>query len=237
MTNLVSFNNAEVTFSTMLNKIENKNFYGRVFTIKVPIDSPQIKELQAQFKTLNENAKKSFSEQVGKKVKDASKEKDAGRDLFEESQYYEGFAELKFQITNIREKEVKQEDGTTKKSRYETLNPIYPSLDICYKIDNNGKKEYKSENGKNWYPLNTNIVNVKCSLVASYLQKDNRVKIQLKANEVELVKSDVGSQDKGPRTGFLTLDNNEEFAKQVESAIPVEDNEMFNVDELASLDV
>ena len=33
--------------------------------------------------------------------------------------------ELTFQVTNVREKEDKQEDGTVKKVRYEVLNKIY----------------------------------------------------------------------------------------------------------------
>ena len=69
------------------------------------------------------------------------------------------------------------------------------------------------------------------------MQKDNRVKIQLKADDVQLVKSEVGSDNKGPKTGFLTLDNDEEFTEKVEKAKPVQEDEMFNANDLATLDV
>jgi hypothetical protein len=243
MSKLTRFENVEVSFSTMLNKLESKNFYGRMFTIKVPKDSPELASLQEQFKTLEKNAQTKFSEDLGKKVKPASRERGTGKDLFEESQWKEGFMELTFQVTNVREKEDKQEDGTVKKVRYEVLNKVYSSPDFCYKINNNGEKEYKTEQGKNWYPLNTNIININVSLMASYIEKESRVKIQLKANDVEIIDSKVGSKSSGPKTKFLTLDEDEEVTQTVTQTSTPKitpkkiEGELLSANELASLDI
>jgi hypothetical protein len=243
MSKLTRFENVEVSFSTMLNKLESKNFYGRMFTIKVPKDSPELASLQEQFKTLEKNAQTKFSEDLGKKVKPASRERGTGKDLFEESQWKEGFMELTFQVTNVREKEDKQEDGTVKKVRYEVLNKVYSSPDFCYKVNNNGEKEYKTEQGKNWYPLNTNIININVSLMASYIEKESRVKIQLKANDVEIIDSKVGSKTSGSKTKFLTLDEDEEVTQTVTQTSTPKitpkkiEGELLSANELASLDI
>ena len=239
MSKLTRFENAEVSFSTMLNKIESKNFYGRMFTVKIPIDSPELATLQEKFKTLEKNAQAKWGEELGKKIKPASRERGAGKDLFEESQWKPGFMELNFQVTNVREKEVKQEDGTVKKVKYEAFNKIYSSPDFCYKINNNGVKEYKTEQGKNWYPLNTNLININVSLVASYFEKENRVKIQFKANDVEIISSNVGSKESGSKSKFLTLDDDEDV---VETATPKatpkkQEDELLSASDLADLDI
>lgn len=238
MSNSVEFKNVTVSFSTMLNKLDNKLF-GRMFSVKIPMDSPELKELQKQFKELNAIAKEKYSEEHGVKVKDASKEKGAGRDLFEESAYAEGFAELKFNIVNVREKEVKDEDGKTSKSRYEAFNPIYKNLDFIYKINNNGEKEFSTEKGNHWVPLNTNVIDLKCSLVASYDEKDKRPRIQLKADEVKILESTIGSKSTGTKKVYLTLGGAED---EVETKVETKkaskkDEDLISGDELGALDI
>ena len=231
MSNSVEFKNVTVSFSTMLNKLDNKLF-GRMFSVKIPMDSPELKELQKQFKELNAIAKEKYSEEHGVKVKDASKEKGAGRDLFEESAYAEGFAELKFNIVNVREKEVKDEDGKTSKSRYEAFNPIYKNLDFIY-------KEFSTEKGNHWVPLNTNVIDLKCSLVASYDEKDKRPRIQLKADEVKILESTIGSKSTGTKKVYLTLGGAED---EVETKVETKkaskkDEDLISGDELGALDI
>ena len=88
MTSKVKFKNVEVSFSTMLNKPDSKMAqYGRGFKVKVPMDSPELKELIKIYKDLNDKAKTTFGEQVGKKVKNAK----SVDDVFAESVYNEGF--------------------------------------------------------------------------------------------------------------------------------------------------
>ena len=238
MANSVEFKNVTVSFSTMLNKLDNKLF-GRMFSVKIPMDSPELKKLQEQFTELNTIAKKAYSEEHGVKVKDASREKGAGRDLFEESAYAEGFAELKFNIVNVRDKEVTDENGKTTKSRYEVLNKIYKSLDFIYKINNNGEKEFSTEKGNHWVPLNTNVIDLKCSLVASYDEKDKRPRIQLKADEVKILESTIGSKTTSNKVTYLTLDGvDEEAETKVENKKPSKkDEELISSEELGAWDI
>ena len=233
MAKSIELKNVKVSFSTMLNKLDSK-LYGRMFKVLVPLDSPQLKETIAQYKALNEQAKQVYSEQLGKKLKNAK----SVDEVFAESIYKEGFVELNFNIYYVRKKEVEQEDGTKVEKLVEALNPIYSSSAFCYRLDNNGKKEYELENGKQWVPLSDNTINIKYSLVAGYSKKDNRPTIQLKADEVQIVDSNVGNKSTGPKIGLLTLtDENEQVEEQVSNVKPVEEDEMFTASELAGLDV
>ena len=183
--------------------------------------------------------KEKYSEEKGVKFKDASREKGAGRDLFEESSYAEGFAELKFNIVNVRDKETTDENGKTVKTRYEVLNPIYKSLDFIYKVNNNGEKEFSTEKGNHWVPLNTNIIDLKCSLVASCDEKDKRPRIQIKADEVKILESTIGSKSSSSNKMYLTLDTKEEENEvKVENKKPSKkDEELVSSEELGALDI
>lgn len=234
----VEFKNVKVVFSNMRNKL-NKDLFSREFSIEVDVNSPEFKQLQENFKEINEKAKTYYGKQLGKKVKPASTEKGAGSYLFgERDEEYGDKARLKFVVYNTREKEVTLDDGSTKKELYEVLSPIYNgNAEFCYKLDNNGKKQYKTENGTPWTPLSQNVIDVKCSLVASYNKSDNRVSIRLKADEVKIVESNVSGKKGG--LGFVTLDDNtQNFVKEVEYTKPIEEeSDTFTEDDLASLDV
>lgn len=230
----VKIKNATVTFSNMLNKL-NKDLLSREFCIELKSDSPEIKQLQTEFKELETKAKDAFSAQVGKKVKNASTEKGLGNTLFCENEYKPGYTRLKFTIYNINEMEVKQEDGTTKKQRVEKLSPIYKNLDFCYIINNNGKKEFTiQDTDKHWLPLSNNIIDVTCSLVASYNKSDNRVTIRLKADDVNIVQKEERTKN---NNFYITLPSEDEVISNKVEQVAVEENELFTVSELEELDV
>lgn len=231
----VTIKNAKVTFSNMRNKM-NPQLLSREFCIELPSDSPEITQLREEFKKVEEKAKAYYTEKNGKKCKPASTEKGLGDYLFSENDYHPGFTRLKFTIYNIREKEVKLEDGSTKKTRVEVLSSLYKNLDFCYKINNNGAKEYTLE-GKDihWMPLSENIIDVKASLVASYNKTDNRLTIRLRADEVNILKTGEFNGKSGGGD-FITLDEDVEIQNKVEKA-DVSNSDTFTADELASLDV
>lgn len=223
--------NVTVSFSTMLNKPE-KAKYGRGFKILVPIDSPVLKEVKEKYEELNEMAKVKFGESLGKKLKNAKTE------IFDESVYHEGFVELPFNIFAMNEIEVETEDGKKTKQYKERLNIIYEkSPMVCYFLDNNGGKMTETENGKKIYPLSQNIINIEFSLVAGYNKKENRPSIYFKAEDVEIVKSEWGNKDKGPKIGLLTLDSeDEQISKKVENT-KVSEDEFFSADDISELDI
>lgn len=232
----VTIKNAKVTYSNMRNRI-TPELLSREFCIELPCKSEEITKLREQFKELETKAKSAFSEQEGKKVKGASTERGLGSYLFDdENEYRPGFVRLKFTIFNFNEKEVKNDDGSTKKVRVERLNPIYKNLDFCYKIDNNGKKEYTIPNKDiHWLPLSENIIDIKCSLVASYNKSDNRVTIKLKADDVNIIQASEFRKSGG---GYLTLeDEDEEIQSEVEKSEVVQEDEMFDVSDLEALNV
>lgn len=232
----VTIKNAKVTYSNMRNRI-TPELLSREFCIELPCKSEEITKLREQFKELETKAKSAFSEQEGKKVKGASTERGLGSYLFDdENEYRPGFVRLKFTVFNFNEKEVKNDDGSTKKVRVERLNPIYKNLDFCYKIDNNGKKEYTIPNKDiHWLPLSENIIDIKCSLVASYNKSDNRVTIKLKADDVNIVQASEFRKSGG---GYLTLeDEDEEIQSEVEKSEVVQEDEMFDVSDLEALNV
>lgn len=234
----VTIKNAKVTFSNMRNK-PNPKLLSREFCIELPSDSPEITALREQFKELENKAKLAYSEKEGKKVKGASTEKGLGEYLFSENEYNPGFTRLKFTIYNMRDVEDKKEDGSVIKRRVEKLAPMYKNLDFMYKINNNGQKEYMiPDKDIHWMPLSENIIDINCSLVASYNKTDNRVTIRLKADDVKIVQtSDFGGKS-GGSFGFLTLDDeNEEIQTKVEKKEPVKEEEMFTAEELAGLEV
>lgn len=220
-----------VSFSTMLNKPE-KAKYGRGFKILVPIDSPVLENVKKNYNELNELAKVKFGESLGKKLKNAKS------DIFEESVYHEGFVEIPFNIFSMNEVEVETEDGKKIKQYKERINMIYEkSPMVCYFLDNNGGKMTETENGKKIYPLSQNIINIQFSLVAGYNKKENRPSIYFKAEDVEIVKSEWGNKNNGPKIGLLTLGGEEEeIATKVEST-KVEEDEMFTADDISELDI
>lgn len=233
MTQKFKLENVEVSYSTMLNKPE-KATYGRNFRVKVPIDSPVLEEMKKAYKELNEQAKTKFAEQVGKKLKNAT----SVDDVFAESIYAEGFVELNFNIFFRKDKEVIQEDGTTVKECVYLLNPIYSTPEIAYMIGNNGEKMYRTPNDKPIYPLSTNVVDMMVSLVAKYNTKENKPAIAFKAEDVKIVKSDFGKGSSGPKTGYITLDSDDEVVeKTVEKASTKKDDELFSTEDLATLDI
>lgn len=233
----VTIKNAKVVFSNMKNK-PNPKLLSREFSIELPSDSPEIETLRTQFKELENKAKLAYSEKEGKKVKGASTEKGLGDYLFNDNEYNPGFTRLKFTIFNMKDVEDKKEDGSIVKRRVEKLSPIYKNLDFMYKINNNGQKEYMiPDKDVHWMPLSENIINIECSLVASYNKADNRVTIRLKADDVNILQtSDFGKSSGG--FGFLTLDDsNEHIENKVEKKSSVEESDTFTAEELASLDV
>lgn len=233
MTSKVEFKNVEVSFSTMLNKPDSKMAqYGRGFKVKVPMDSPELKELIKIYKDLNDKAKTAFGEQVGKKVKNAK----SVDDVFAESVYNEGFVELPFNVIYKKEYETKLEDGSVQKETKEVLNPIYKTDEFTYMVNNNGERIYKTESGKKFAPLSKNIIDITVSLTAKYNSKSNQPSIQLKAEEVKIVKSDFGGKSSGPKTGFITLDDDEEIEEKVVSKSSNKE-ELFSEKDLASLDI
>lgn len=226
------FENVLVSFSTMLNKPE-KAQYGRNFKIRIPIDSPELEKMKNHYKEVNDKAKVHFGEMVGKKLKNADMQ------VFDESPYAEGFVELGFNVAFMRDKEVKQDDGTVVKEKVEVLNPIYKdNPNWCFKRDNNGQKTYETENGKQWRPLSTNLINIDISLVAKYDKKNNRPTISFKAEEVEIISSDFGGKFKEPDVGYFTLDDEDGDTTNVKKSTKTEkDTETFSADDLEALDI
>lgn len=225
MASTFRFENVEVSFSTMLNRIEKaKN--GRIFIVKVPMDSPELEELQKSYKELNDKAKEAFNAQL-----DGKKCKNADMSVFDESPYSEGYVELKFPVYSVNEREVENDDGTKGKKLVESLNPVYEDTKFSYKLGNNGEKIYQTDSGKKWFPASTNIINLTMSLVARYDQKNNRPKIVFKANDVQIVKSDIGNTgNASKKLNFVTLDDTKPVKKQ-------NSDELFSEEEIASLDV
>lgn len=231
----VTIKNAKVTYSNMRNRV-TPELLSREFCIELPCKSEEITKLREQFKELETKAKTAFSEQEGKKVKGASTERGLGSYLFEdENEYKSGFVRLKFTIFNFNEKEIKNDDGSTKKTRVEKLNPMYKNLDFCYRIDNNGKKQYTIPNKDiHWLPLSENIVDIKCSLVATYNKSDNRVVIRLKADDVNILQASEFKKS----GGYLTLDDeDEEIQSKVENTEIVQEDELFDMNDLEALNV
>lgn len=229
----VTIKNAKVTWSNMRNKM-TPDLLSREFCIELPSDSPEITKLCADFKELEKKAKETFGEKVGKKVKGASTEKGLGASLFTENEYKPGYTRLKFTIYNINEREFKLEDGTVTKKRVETLSPIYKDLDWCYKINNNGAKEYTiPDRDTHWLPLSGNLIDVKCSLRASYNKSDNRVTIRLKADDVNILQASEFNKS----GGFLTLDGDDEVPVKVEKASVKTSDDMFEEDDMSKLDL
>lgn len=230
--NLVKIKNAKVSYSTMLNRID-KAKKGRTFIILVPADSPELAKIKELYGELNTQAKTVFGEKLGKKLKNAD------TDIFEESVYHEGFVELKFNVYNINEKELENEDGTKTTKLVENLNPMYKGNSrFCYFVDNNGNKIYETNTGKGIYPLSGNTVDITLSLVAKYNSQKNRPSILFKAEDVKIVESDFGNKSSSPSTGFLTLDgDDEDIQNNVEMAKTVDENEVFSENELTALDV
>lgn len=231
----VTIKNAKVTWSTMRNRV-TPDLLSREFCIELPSDSLEVQQLCKDFKTLEAKAKEVYGEKEGKKVKSASTEKGLGASLFTENDYKPGYTRLKFTVFNFNDKEFKNEDGTTTKKRVETLSPIYKDcgLDFCYKINNNGEKEYTIPNrDTHWLPLSGNVIDVKCSLRASYNKSDNRVTIRLKADDVNILQASEFSKS----SGFLSLDGEDEIPKKVEKAVKKSDNELFEEDDMSQLDL
>lgn len=232
----IEFKNVKVTWSTMLRKL-TPELNSKEFCFEVPADCEEIQKLRGDFEALEEKAKQHFSEKEGKKVKGASREAGVGEYLFGEENK-NGNRRLKFIVFNVREnKETKQKE--------EVLASIYNQNPyFCYKVDNNGAKQYEV-NGKPWFPNSNDVINIKCSLLANYNKSAGRITIKLKADEVEIVSSNY-SKKSGSSFGYLSLDNEEEeFVPQAKIvSTPKEtpkakekDEEIFSAEDLASLDI
>lgn len=234
----VEINEVKVVWSDLKNKDLTKINGSKNFSIDVPVDSQIVSQLREDFKALEKKAVQQLTEQLGKKVKGASREKGLGNTLFEENNYDPNNVRLKFNIFDIKDEDVKQADGTTKKIKKEVLNSAYKNLDFIYKLDSNGKKTFTSGNSdSHWLPMSDNIVNVKASLYAKYNKTDNRVTIRIKADSVEL-KTTKEFDGKSSGFGTITLeDTNEAIENIVENSEIVKEDETFSADELSSLDV
>lgn len=231
----VTIKNAKVTWSTMRNRV-TPELLSREFCIELPSDSEEVQQLRKDFNQLEAKAKEYYGEKEGKKVKPTSKEKGLGAYLFTENDYKPGFTRLKFIIFNFNEKEIKNENGKTIKQRVENLSPIYreSGLDFCYKINNNGEKEYTIPGtDTHWLPLSGNIIDIKCSLRASYNKNDNRVTIRLKADDVNIIQASEFAKS----GGFLALEGDEDLPKKIEKAATKSDNELFEEDDMSQLDL
>ena len=226
MTKTFKFENVTVGFSTMLNRPEKAKF-GRMFMVRVPMDSPELEKLKVAYKELNDKAKVHFGTEHGKKLKNADMQ------VFDESPYAEGFVELKFNIYNTFEEEVTNEDGTKTKVTKERLNRIYKDDNFCYKLDNNGEKAFLSPNGKKWRPLSSNIVDVVVSLQALYDTKNNKPKIHFKAEEVRIVESEYGGKSNKSNSSILSLDDDDTPTSTLDTNIGTE----MSDSDLASLDI
>lgn len=231
-----TFKNVTVSFSTMLNK-PDKCKYGRNFMVKVPLDHPELEEMKKAYKELNEKAKLQFGEKLEKKLKNAT----SVDDVFAESIHNEGFVELKFNIYFNKEREVTNADGTKTKTTELMLNPIYENPNFTYKIDNNGKKAFETPKGNPWFPASGNIIDVEVELKAKYDSKNNKPSIQLKAYEVNLVHSELGSNNSGSKSsyGFISLDDEDEIIEKKVEKAPVKEEESgtFTASDLEALDV
>lgn len=235
----VEFKNVKVTFSNLRNKLTKQVMTqgGRHFAIEVDVNSPEFKQLQEEFMALSKMAKEQFTENLGKKVKEATKENGVGDYLFgERDEKYGDKARLKFYVYNVNEVDVTQEDGSTKKELQEKLQWIYGNNpNFSYKLDNNGKKEFITNKGTPWCPLSENIVDVTCSLVAGYNKMANKVTIKLKAEEVRIIDSQYGSNNNGDKQKLIcTLDDNKKISKDIEYTKPADVD--FTQDEIAKFD-
>lgn len=229
----VTIKNATVTWSNMLRK-PSKDLLSREFCVELPSDSPEVEKLREQFKELEEKAKKAFT--TDKKCKPASREKGLGNSLFSDNDYNPGFTRLKFTIFNINDVEKTMEDGSKKKVREEKLSRIYKDLDFIYKVNNDGKKEFFIDGTtKHWVPNSEDVVDIVCSLCASYNKSDNRVTIRLKADDVKIVKTSY--QGGGSKYVFITLDEDQDIETKVENSKPVDEDATFTADELSELDI
>lgn len=240
----VEFKNVKVVFSNMMNRLTKDLMQGgRTFSILINSNSPEFKQLQDDFKALNEYAKEKYGEEHGKKVKDASREEGLGAMLFGDLEA-DGKFILKFPtITFVDEKEVTQEDGSVKKQLVERLNNrAYKTLQFTYELNNNGEKVYETltKDGtlKTLVPSSNSTVNVVCGLYATYNKTANRVTIRAKAIEVHLVERSEYSKSKSQdSSGVLELPDNRKIAKKVEYAQPSKEEVEFTTDELVALDV
>lgn len=229
----VTFKNVKVSYSTMLNK-EDKCPYGRLFKVLVPMESQEFKDLLDMYKEMNDKAKTHFGETLGKKLKNAT----SIDDKFQESTFPDevGFVPLSFNIAPMREKEVENENGEKVKTKAMVQNPVYKNGLKCCMLNNNGEKVYETEKGTKFAPLSKNYVDVTVSLNAKYNSKDNKPSIEVVADEVVIVKSEFGKKASKPEFETLTLYCDEEEVQQ-ETATKTPENEMFEGEELAILDV
>ena len=243
MAKIVSFKNVKVSYSSLKNA-EDKCPYGRLFKVVVPMDSPEFNELITQYKELNEKAKAFYSEQEGKKIKNAKSTDDKFQESTREGE--EGMCPLSFNIVYVREREIKDENGKlVGKEKYNKTNELYKDGLNCYKLNNNGTKEYTGQgpNGEyQWLPLSNNIINLDVSLVAKYSAKNTQPIIEVFAEKVEIIHSEQGSKSQSAQNSVkLTLDddtavNTREEVKQ-ETATTVQETELFTSEELSELDV
>ena len=232
----VEIKNATVTWSSLLRK-KDKDLKSRSFSIELPSDSPEIEKLRKDFEDLNQKAMAGFTKD--KKVKPVDKYGNKlGKSLFTDNEYNPGFTRLEFSIFGTKEVEKELEDGTKKTVQEEELKRMYKNLDFMYRVNNDGKKEYYIDGtDKHWLVGGGDTVDIKCSLVASYLKAKNRVHIALKADDVKIVKTSYTGG--GGNGGFITLsDENEEIETKVEKAKPAKDDSVtFTADELQELDI
>lgn len=227
MTNTVTLKNATVSFSTMLNRPE-KAKYGRCFKVLVGIDSPELEQLKTIYKELNKKATKTFSEKLGKRINQAL----SADEVFSESLYKDGFAELKFEYSKMKEVEV-DIDGEQVKQYEEKIIPIYQKTPLVCTY----KGMTETESGKKFLPMSSNEINITMSLQARYSEKEKRPIIFLKAEEIEIVKSEYGEKSKNS-LGYISLDeDNEKIEKRVEKKPVSQTKETFTEDELSELDL
>ena len=84
-----------------------------------------------------------------------------------------------------------------------------------------------------WLPISGNLIDVKCSLRASYNKSDNRVTIRLKADDVNILQASEFNKS----GGFLTLDGVDEVPVKVEKASVKTSDDMFEEDDMSKLDL
>jgi hypothetical protein len=227
MTNTVTLKNATVSFSTMLNRPEKAKF-GRCFKVLIPIDSPELEQLKSIYNELNKKATKAFSEKLGEKIRQAI----GADEVFSESLYKDGFVELKFEYAKMKEVEV-EIDGEKVKQYEEKVVPMYQKTPLVCTY----KGATETEGGKKFFPMSSNEIDITMSLQARYSEKDKRPIIFLKAEEVEIVKSDFGDKSK-KSLGYISLDeDNQTIEKRVEKKSVSQTKETFTEDELSELDL
>ena len=113
---------------------------------------------------------------------------------------------------------------------------MYKDLDFIYKVNNDGKKEFFIDGTtKHWVPNSGDVVDITCSLCASYYKSKNKVTIHLKADDVKIVKTSY--QGGGSKSAFITLDEDQDIETKVEKSKPVDEDATFTADELSELDI